>query len=108
MLSRCNYKTLKMEYKSIVSISFVTFVLLLVFYRTFWDDFFAENIGHCNDDEICVRFCCFDAECEDNSHFRIDHLEQAENLTANFKILKKISCTQLIDEEAEWWFLKVN
>jgi hypothetical protein len=97
-----------MDYKSIVTIIFVTFVLLLIFYRSFGNDNFVENYKHCQDNEVCVNFCCFDSECEDKNHFKIHHLDEAKNLTKEFKILKNFTCDPLDNEGETWRFLKVK
>lgn len=97
-----------MEIKAIV-ISLVTFfVILLVLYRVFEDEIFAQHMDRCEEDEVCVRFCCVNVTtCENETHFDVSEWEHATDLKRDFKVLKGVPCKDGYLGEAPWSFLEV-
>lgn len=97
-----------MEVKIIV-ISLVTiFVILLVLYRVFEDKIFAKTIERCDEDEICVRFCCAnEKKCEDASHFDVSEWVHASDLDKDFRVIRGVPCKEGYRGTAAWSFLSV-
>lgn len=95
--------------KTIVVTVATVCVIFYVIFRTFEDEWFDEG-EKCNENEICVRFCCKNVTvCNDKSHFNLHEndkiAEKVVNLSKTFRPIKGICKTSFTEEE--WEFLKV-
>lgn len=65
----------------------------------------------CDDDQICVRFCCEDeAACKDPNHFDLTTLDEANSLSSDYAvIIGHPDCVVYMETDHDAWeFLKVR
>lgn len=97
-----------MEAKIVVVIVVTLFVIALICYRIFEEQIWSPEIEHCGENEACVRLCCENETiCNELTFDDIRNLEEANNLSSEFRIIKGEPCKEHYDTEAKWYLLEV-
>jgi hypothetical protein len=97
-----------MEVKIVVVILVTISVIALILYRIFEGQIWAPKIELCEENEVCVRLCCNnETTCDDFTMDDIRNLDQAKNLSSDFRLIKEEPCKEHYDSDARWHFLKV-
>jgi hypothetical protein len=93
-----------------VTIIVATAIPIIIVAIILFKDHVSENDYSCNDDKVCVRYCCkYNLSCHGEPH-DFKGFNMSEDLIQPYKILKSLKCPHetYLGNLSEIKFLKVN